>query len=156
MLCSKCGVEILNENNSCSKCGNSMDPTNFYTSSGIDRKRHGFTTFWLIFSLISPIVVGIVLFFGQIMFSEEYLSGVFMLNVIISATLQFVASILLLSWRKLGFWLYTGSYIFSLIMDIAMSSFSFQQMVMGLVFIFAMRGVLQIRKNGKTTWQQLE
>lgn len=62
MLCSKCGVEISDEDKTCPKCGNSENSTSSDTSDGMERKRHVFTSFWLIFSLIVAIAMVIAAF----------------------------------------------------------------------------------------------
>jgi hypothetical protein len=156
MFCEKCGVEMADDVQFCPKCGNSIKSTMENTVNTIDRKRHGFTSFWLIFSLIAYFIVGTIYLFSPALIIQYYnvSSGLIMIYGIVSIA-GIVGNILLLCWKKIGFWVFIGVSIVSLLLNMAIGM-NIGQILWGLIGIAIMRGVLHIRKNGKTTWEQLE
>jgi hypothetical protein len=66
-----------------------------------------------------------------------------------------VGYILLLLWKKIGFRVLIGVSIISLPFDIALGM-NIGQILWSIVGILILWGILHIRKNGKTTWEQLE
>ena len=62
MFCEKYGAEIGDDVQFCPKCGFNIRPVTTVNIS--ERRRHGFTTFWLIFSLISFTITGVVYLFS--------------------------------------------------------------------------------------------
>jgi hypothetical protein len=156
MFCSKCGTEITDEVQFCPKCGSSVNSTVVNTVNTIDRKRHGFTSFWLIFSLISFVISGSIYLFTPQLMTQYYnvSSGLLMLYGIISMA-GIIGNILLLCWKKIGFWIFIGISVVSLLLNMVIG-LNIVQSLFGLIGIAIMWGVLHIRKNGKTTWEQLE
>jgi hypothetical protein len=59
-----------------------------------------------------------------------------------------------LSWKKSGFWVIICSSVFSLIANVV-SGESIGIALIGLVGIPILWGILQLRKDGKSTWEQL-
>jgi predicted nucleic acid-binding Zn ribbon protein len=155
MFCSKCGVEITDGIQFCSKCGNVVNSTSMDTENIINRKRHGFTSFWLIFSLISYVIVGSIYLFSPELIAQSYnaSNGLIMLFGIVSIA-GIIGNIFLLCWKKIGFWVFIGVAVVSLILNFVIGM-NIGQILFGLVGIPIMWGILHIRKNGKTTWEQL-
>ena len=169
MVCQKCGSELLDNVQFCSKCGNAIEVK---TEAGIiltDRKRHGFTTFWLILSIIIPIISGITSFVSVGILPGEFdsvkeltvFSGIVTISIAIGC-------IFLLRWKKIGFWLYAGISIIPIFSSVAMAQKMMEivgeqapwwnrlsTIAWSIISIAIMWGVLHIRKNGKTTWEQL-
>jgi hypothetical protein len=155
MFCVKCGSEIDEEVQFCPKCGNAIKSTSEDSVNFIEHKRHGFTSFWLIFSLISFVIGGSIYLFSPALITQYYKvsSNLIMLYGIVSI-LGVVGNILLLCWKKIGFWVFIGISIVSLLLNILIGM-NIGQILFGLIGIAVMWGVLHIRKNGKTTWEQL-
>ena len=156
MFCVKCGSEIANDVQFCPRCGNAINSTVADSVNSTERKRHGFTSFWLIFSLICSVIVGGIYVFSPSIITQYYnvSSGLVMLYGF-SAMAVVVGDILLLCWKKTGFWLFIGSSVVSLLLNMAIGM-NFLQSLWGLIGIVIMWGILHIRKNGKTAWEQLE
>jgi hypothetical protein len=129
----------------------------------IARKRHAFTTFWLIFSIIVSCFFGINFL---PFFYEGYdmsMTGILSLCFVV----QLIACCLLLAWKKIGFWLYTLVPGVLLLVTIILELLNGRDVnvvmymlipffVVQGIFAAIMWGVLHLRKNGKTAWEQLE
>jgi RNA polymerase subunit RPABC4/transcription elongation factor Spt4 len=119
-------------------------------------ERHGFTTFWLVLILILNVIGGsIYIFSPQIIFYQypKATSGILFLLSILNI-LAIVAAILLLCWKKFGFWLFLGIMIVNVPLCISVGM-SLIQSIWGLISIASLWGILHIRKNGISTWDYL-
>ncbi|MDR1867357.1 MAG: zinc ribbon domain-containing protein [Treponema sp.] len=154
MFCEKCGMEIGNDAQFCPKCGVSI--VSVTTVNTNEKKRHGFTSFYLIFTLICNAIVGTSYMFTPQMITQYYdISNELMMLYGLVSMGAVIGSILLLCWKKIGIWVFIGLSIVSLILNMAIG-LNFIQSLWSLIGIAVMWGVLRIRKNGKTTWEQLE
>ena len=166
--CKTCGT-ILKENAEfCIECGKPVkveigkieqQPSGNTVDISL-RERHGFTTFWIIGNLSVSSIFLIMTFF------DEYS----LLFTIITAIIGFIAgiigNILLLLWKKIGFWVVVGSSILLSSGRIFFSLF-FVDMHIGWLLsllsslIIPAAGsiifwrILKLRKNGRSTWEQL-
>jgi hypothetical protein len=166
MFCVKCGSEILDNGvRFCSKCGNAIETGTEDDVKTDVRKRHGFTSFWLVFSLIWCAYQGV----GWIVTSGANRTGGTGILYGLSTIAIAFGIILLLRWKKIGFWLFVGSSIVSLLLVIPMmgnttvttgetDSIVLNIMLLSwrIISIAIMWGVLHIHKNGKNTWEQLD
>jgi len=139
MLCSKCCEEIPDESIICPECGNTVSSTSSDTSDGMKRKRHGFTSFYLIFSLTVAIAMIIAACYFFAVYGEPLLFVVAMFIIIIAIP-QVVGIILLLRWKKVGFWVYAGSFLLPTIYIVGIGSP--EAILIALVFIVIMWAVL--------------
>jgi hypothetical protein len=163
MFCGKCGQEIEEGAEFCGNCGNkintdkSSSSQNGYSDQTTTRMRHGFTSFWLIFGIIVCSLAAIFYLFLSNLFDELYIympPGLIAINGV-AMLVQIVGLSLLLSWKKIGFWILIGVSAISLLVGLA-SGGSPRQIIGALVGIAICWGVLQLKKNGKTAWEQLE
>ena len=142
------------------------------------KKRNGFVTFWLILMLVNIVSVFYYLFAAEQLVwiypnksnvmnviyeksgSDFYYGSSFIMALL--SAVNCAAAILLLLWKKLGFWLAVGSSAAMIILMIAFSAFGgvsarvvFTTMgaLFGPVVLWA---VLQIRKDGVSCWKLLE
>jgi len=111
-----------------------------------ERSRHGFATFWFIFYPLSFSIT-----WGVFTILIKDLLYVFVIVSVVSV----VACSLLLSWKKIGVWIIVGLAIILLIININ-NEMGIWFIIIGLIGIAIMLGVLFLRKNGKTIWEQLE
>jgi hypothetical protein len=126
-----------------------------YSENNYIKKRHGFTTFWLIFSLIAQVISGIIYLLSMQLLADFYnVSRSLILLYGIISLVGAVGSVLLLIWKKIGFWIFIGISIASLILN-NIIGIPIRTTLIGLLGVVIMWAVLQIRKNGKTTWEQL-
>jgi hypothetical protein len=168
------------------------------------RKRHGFTTFCLMFGLVLFAIMGVFSFSAGaavkvsyntkfkefqnvnekdlILHEEEYggndleeyqevknakfTIALSVFNGIVSLAF-IIGFVLLLRWKKIGFWIIVGLSIISiLILPVIIPKLAFtgsmtksdifSGIVTRVITVAIIWGVLQIRKNGKNTWKQLE
>jgi hypothetical protein len=173
MFCKKCNSELLENVQFCSKCGNAVEAETEIIVNSTERKRHGFTSFWLILSLIIYVIS-----FGNSLVSYGTVqmvgisSGMAMFGWLTSIT-AIIGIILVLRWKKIGFWLFVVSNIFSLLLfitamgnvsstitedisaEMIVKFFNSLSIITVLINLVITWGVLHIRKNGKNTWEQL-
>jgi hypothetical protein len=164
MFCVKCGSEIGDDAKFCPKCGNSTVQETVVKKIP-SRQRPVFTSFWLIFSAIMNFVSGMMcLMSPQIVATtsgafEDFIpkdaAYIYVLIGIFSIVGIF-GNILMLLWKKIGFWVYIVIYVvlfpFQLIFISGGNITS--MMPYGMIHLVTV-GVLYIRKNGKNTWSQL-
>jgi len=171
MFCSKCGKQIPDDSQFCAGCGYKIgsqvvgnEQTQIIAQPQIlTKQRHGFVTFWLILCLSINILFLIMSLLGifsiefiEFVF-EDYLPGELFYDLIIEI-FAIIGFYLLLKWRKEGFaiivlpniiyYFIFGRYFY--IQDLIISILIV--IVINLVLFF----ILQIRKNGKSAWSQLE
>ena len=121
------------------------------------RQRHGFTTFWLVGSLIFGFISAIFCLFVSQFMSELLDASIwYVLASGIILVLGIIADILMLRWKKSGFFIFIGINILQPILSTIMMEFDIFTIIFSLVAIVIRWGVLNIRKNGKTVWEQLE
>lgn len=145
-----------------------------------EKHRHGFVTFWLVLMILANIAGAIVQVLSadyaiwqyatdekvQLFFYVEhgkvdyYIYAVYFMAVL--SVVNVVGAILLLNWKKVGYWLFVGSASACLAIMISFAIFggvtttvlsSMLGAVLGPVVIWA---ILQIKKDGVSCWKQLE
>jgi hypothetical protein len=156
MYCKECGAEIEENTQFCPKCGVDVNVTLQTSDNNYKKERPIFTTFWLIFLLIVRIIFGVLFLFSiQILVKDSYISNGVIIIYLAGAILGVATNILLLLWKKIGFWIFISNSIAFSILDSIVIGASLGRTLSGLLGILIMWSVLQIRKNGKTTWEQL-
>ena len=117
-------------------------------------ERNGFVTFWLWMILVANMIGAVIAFFPKTMWGSNYpdqyvafsvASGVFGLVTVFGAQL-------LLSWKKIGFVVILVSSICNGLIALFTSG-SFPVGIIGLVILWM---ILQLKKNGKSCWEQLK
>jgi hypothetical protein len=160
MFCVKCGIELLGNIQFCPKCGNAVNSIIINNENSTERKRHGFTSFWLIFGVIAyAINGGMFLFIPNIMTKSWNVSssGPIMFYIFLNLA-ELICNVLLLHWKKIGFWILIGTSVASFLFNILIiGKYIIVLSLFGLIIgIAVMWGVLHLRKNGRTAWEQLE
>jgi predicted nucleic acid-binding Zn ribbon protein len=148
MYCSNCGAETNDDAQFCSKCGIAL---NIMTIKNLERKRHGFTTFWLIFSIVLNILL-FPSFYSDSLFIDYTEGAILLLDV--TCAIDIVSCILLLCWKKIGFAISIITTSLVAISDI-ISGHGIGYILLNASMLVILYGILQIRKNGKSTWEQL-
>ena len=120
-------------------------------------KRHGFVTFWLWFMIVGNIILAIPYISDMIKY-KDILEGV---NVIFNI-INIIAIMLIMKWRKIGFFIFLLLCIRTLIFIIMHQSYfissgalmlSVASCIISPLTLFI---ILQIRKNGVSCWDQLK
>lgn len=160
-----------------------------------ERQRNGFVTFWLWFGIVCSVISGITGFvsFQSIMSNLGYLeyqlnsagidtssvtqigncSGIMICTTVVSAICCIIGYIMLLKWKKAGFWLLViasivisciNMYVMGLLSEACaeIGSFSFSsytttmQVVASVIGWIVLWVILQIKKSGVSCWSQLD
>jgi len=163
MFCSNCGTELGEGTNFCSNCGRSVSdkPVNgtpSVASNGNMRYRHGFTSFWLWSQLIFSIILFLVFALGDANWIAAYfdLSGSGRGIIIISMVAYALAEILMIKWRRLGFYIWAAVPVALIFLDPFGQGFILNLIGAG-ISIGILFAILRIRNkhNGKSTWEQM-
>lgn len=118
------------------------------------KQRHGCVTAWLILMIVVNSLMAI--FFTLLYVSEDFAGddSVLFINVMLFiANIVFV--IMLLQWKKLGFYGFFMTSMVTLVINIIITGLSMHALA-GLVSIAILYGILQIKKGGITAWENLE
>jgi hypothetical protein len=122
-------------------------------------KRHGCLTVWLLLSIAINAII--VLFFLLIdeRTLEKYTGGSFddgdvAVSVILGLT-DIVAVILLLKWRKIGYWLFVVSTVAGVIINIA-SGLPVMNSLSGFIGLAVLSAVLSCKADDVTGWDNLK
>jgi len=112
-------------------------------------ERHGFVTFWLVLLIVSNAIYGGIYFFSP---NTAGITAYIYLGVLSMAAVA--ASVLLLCWKKIGFWLFLGIQIICVPLVISIGVNRVQG-VIGFLSVIILWRVLHINKNGYSTWDYL-
>ena len=118
-------------------------------SQPANKKRHWFVTSYLVLMLlfnIFAVVAGIVSFESSLIFG------------LVLSILKIVAYILLLRWKKKGFWVMTVGAACALCEALirAIQPGIYSELFTSVISVTLLFAILQIRKNGVSCWKQLE
>ncbi len=145
-----------------------------------EKKRHGFVTFWLWLMIIGNIISGIILisehdmatwiyaseakqqefFYVNHATGDYFRSAMLFLGCI--SFLNAVGAILLLKWKRNGFWFFVASAIvtFGVMCTFAslggMTPTVTQSMLGAIAGPAILYAILQLKKDGLSCWSQLE
>ena len=146
----------------------------------VQRQRHGFVTFWLWFMIIANIG-GIIsqaiiaqyatwqyateekaqLFFGVKHGMVDYYTYAAYFMIVLSIV-NVVGAIMLLNWKKIGYWLFVGSAAVCFAIMVSFAIIGGFTTAVGLSMFGAIAGpvilwaILQIKKYDISCWKQLE
>jgi hypothetical protein len=119
-------------------------------------ERHGSVTAWLI--LI--IVINCVTLLMYILLPNKILLTAKMsydthLELLFLGALNIVFSIMLMRWRKIGFYGFGVTAIIGFVLNVS-SGISLIASILGLSGVAILYGILQIKKNGRSAWSNLK
>lgn len=119
------------------------------------KERHGCVNAWLWIVIISNLGLGI--YYAITMFSAytNIMSLGFGLLSILS-TLNVLGAILLMRWNKCGFYLFIVSSVLAALVNLGVLNLEPIVLIWGLFAILIWWGILQIKKDGISSWSLLE
>ena len=127
-------------------------------SEDVAKQRHGCVTAWLVLMLVvNSLSALLYLFFSEMVtntFQVDVSSTLILLLGIVGIA-NVVFSVFLLQWKKKGFWGFLVTSIVTLIINMNIGVGIVQSMF-GLVGIVILYGILQIKKDSKTAWENLD
>ena len=122
------------------------------------KQRHGCVTAFLIIMIIVNSIVALMYFLFNNFISQNspnhaspetlYLLG-------IGSVLNVFCALLLIKWKKWGFWGYIITALFAFIINICIGH-GFLQSLSGLIGLVVLFGVLQIKKKEVSAWDNME
>ena len=127
-------------------------------STNVSKQRHGCVTAWLVLMIIANSLTAIIYLFASEMITDNLPGNVstpmiILLGIIGIANIVF--SVMLFQWKKLGFWGFIITSIGALIINLSIG-LGIGQSLFGLGGIAILYGVLQIKKDSITAWENLE
>ena len=126
--------------------------------SNNQKQRHGCVTAWLIFMIIANSFSAILYLFAGDMIARNFPGGISNTMLLLLAILgigNVVFSILLFKWMKIGFWGFLLTSIGALFINLIIG-LGVIQSLFGLVGIAILYGVLQIKKDNMSAWDNLD
>lgn len=119
----------------------------------IVKTRHGCVTVWLSLMIIMNSLVALFYFFkGD---SLPDIATPMLLSLGIIGILNVIFAIHLLKYKKLGFWGYIATSIYTFLINLTIGV-GFGHALLGLISIGILYTILQIKQNSYNTWEQLE
>lgn len=162
--CSECEHENSRILSYCSNCGAHLPLTD---AEGMEmnyeaddaKQRNGFISFWLWFCIVINSIIGVMYLFSLfgdrgVMYGSEPMSDRF-INFFMTGLL-IAGYIGLLKWKKFGFYLIAGLQILSWIISLSSGDFNGLYLFAPVISIAVLYLILQIKKNGKSCWSQLD
>ena len=126
------------------------------------KKRHGCVSAWLIFMIIANAFTALLylFFFDNFMemLPEESLDQMPDINPIILGVLgvlNLIFAVLLLKWKKIGFWGFVATSIITLGINLN-AGLGIGSSLLGLIGILLLYGILQIKQDDVSAWNHLE
>jgi len=123
-----------------------------------NKQRHGCVTAWLVLMIIANAFLSIVyLFFGNALsdgLGSSFPQSIMLLFAVL-AIINLVFAIMLFKWKKWAFWGFVGSSLIALILNLSMG-LDVGSSLTGLIGIAILYGILQIKQNGVSAWENLE
>ena len=124
----------------------------------LNKERHGCVTAWLIFIIVANSITAVLYLFAGDLVSNNIPGGIstsMMVLLGILGVANIVFAILLLSWNKIGFWGFLFVSIIALVINLNIG-LGIGQSLFGLVGIAILFGVLQIKKDDVSAWDNLD
>lgn len=159
--CPSCGKETPMAFSKCRHCGQKLPTRDEIAEYTVIRgkMRAGFTAFYLWLGIVVNSLLSLAYF--ATIFTQKGLWSAY--DPMSSRIYGFVASavlvigyLALIKWKKIGFYILIIMGVFSLIMNLfagGQVSFSTFFPIVSMLVLYA---VLQIKKNGKSCWEQLD
>ncbi|WP_426671479.1 hypothetical protein ACPPVU_09595 [Mucilaginibacter sp. McL0603] len=119
-------------------------------------ERHGCVTAWLIVMLIINSICTLIYFFASNLMEKRLkVSFVTIAAIVIIGVLNSVFSVMLLYWKKAGFYGFFATTIISFIINFCIK-LPLIPTILGLCGIAILYGILHIKKGGRSTWYYLK
>ena len=122
------------------------------------KQRHGCVTAWLILMIIANSITAISYLFMGDTISQNLPNAIpqpMMLGLAFLGIANLVFAIMLFQWKKWAFWGFVGTSILALAINLSIG-LSVGASLFGLLGIAVLYGILQIKKDGVTAWENLE
>ena len=132
--------------------------TTFEETNEQPKQRHGCVTSWLILLIIVNSLIALLYLFAGETISQNFPGGISSPMLIILAllgTVNVICAVMLFKWKKIGFWGFVVSGCIALVVNLSIG-IGVLQSIWGLVGIAVLYGVLQIKKDNVSAWENLD
>ena len=150
-------VFIIPSGNKSTNSNHLNDMENLNENVTTQKSRHGCVTAWLIFIIAVNSIVACIYVFANDVISDslpdDYQFIIILQGIISIANIVF--AVMLFQWKKWGFWGFVISSAILFIVNLS-TGVGIGQSVAGLAGVFILHGIMQIKKDDKTTWESLE
>jgi len=122
------------------------------------KQRHGCVTAWLIFMIIANSASSLLYLLASEIVVQNLPGSIptsMILSLGILGVVNVISAVMLLNWRKIGFWAFIVTGLASMGINISIG-LGVGQSIVGLFGIAVLFGILQIKKDEKSTWENLE
>ena len=123
----------------------------------VPKQRHGCVTAWLVIMIALNSLLAIIYLFASDFITNNLpnvsKTMIVLLGVFCAANVIF--AVMLLKWKKFGFWGFVVSSVVVLIINLSIGM-GIGQSVGGLVGVAILYGILQIKKDNVTVWENLD
>lgn len=129
-----------------------------YGNTDQSKSRHGCLTAWLSLMLIGNALTALLYVFEGNVVMESFPGEISYTMVMLLTILGFAnvaCAFLMLKWKKIGFWGFLVTSFLTLIVNLNVG-LSIGQALLGLIGIGILFGVLQIKQDGESGWENLE
>ncbi|MFT4661649.1 MAG: hypothetical protein ACI8XB_001929 [Patiriisocius sp.] len=127
-----------------------------YTKSS--KQRHGCVTACLILMIVANSLAAISYLFAGDLVSQNFPGGISSSLLILLAIMgigNVIFSVLLYNWKKIGFWGFLLTSLVALVINLSLG-LGIAQSIFGLAGIAILYGVLQIKQENATAWDNLD
>ena len=122
------------------------------------KQRHGCVTAWLILMIIANSFTAISYLVFKNLTSQTFPEGIsepMILTLSLISIGNIFFAVLLFKWRRIGFWGISATAIVTLFINLSLG-ISVGQSLLGLMGIAILYGVLQIKVDDVSAWENLE
>lgn len=123
-----------------------------------NKQRHGCVTAWLILMIVANSLVALMYLLANDMIQEnlpEPISDTMLYLLAVVGICNVVFAVFLFKWKKWAFWGYVGSAAAALAINLS-AGLGVGQSLAGLLGIAVLYGILQIKQDGVSAWENLE
>ncbi len=127
-------------------------------NSNVAKQRHGCVTAWLITMIVLNSLGALLYLLASEWVAKNLPHNVSTSTILLLGVIEIgnvVFSVLLFQWKKIGFYGFVMTSIVALIINLSIGTGAAQS-VFGILGIALLYGVLQIKKDNVTAWENLE
>lgn len=122
------------------------------------KQRHGCVTAWLALMIVANAITSLIYFFASEIVLQKFQGKgskevLFVLGFF--GIINVVAALLLMRWKKIGFWIFSISSAVILVINLLIG-LGTGRVIFGLIGIIILYGILQIKNNGISAWDNLK
>lgn len=131
---------------------------NLNSPTNTPKQRHGCVTAWLILIIVANSLTAVLYLLAGDLITQNFpgeISGSMLIVLALLGLANVIFAILLFMWKKIGFWGFLATSIVALIINLNLG-LGIGQSILGLIGIAILYGILQIKQDNVSAWDNLE